>query len=189
MAETPQAAAPAKPSKLLPILLIMNSALIAGVLAVLLLRPAGGASAAHADKDKPAAHGEPAKGEHGEAKPAHGGGGEHGGGEHGALAEGQMGPTVKLPDFVIHLRDTEADRYARLSFEVEVSSEKDKTDVGNRLAVIRDVFISYLSDRTLEELRGSEGLAHTKDALLKKLAVAAPNASVRGLYVMDLVMQ
>jgi flagellar FliL protein len=96
---------------------------------------------------------------------------------------------VKLPDFVIHLRDSDADRYARISFEAEVGGEKDKTDLTARLAVVRDVFIAYLSDRTLEELRGSEGLAQTKAALLKKLASAAPGVRVVGLYVTDLVMQ
>jgi flagellar FliL protein len=171
-AETP-AAAP-KAGKLLPILTFVNSAGIAAVLAVVMLKSGGSAASAHEPKPaaaaRPAAHGESASPQ-----------------EHGA--EGVVGPSVKLPDFVIHLRDSDADRYARISFEAEVGGEKDKSDLTARLAVVRDVFIAYLSDRTLEELRGSEGLAQTKAALLKKLAGAAPGVRVVGLYVTDLVMQ
>src|SRR5947209_12991397 len=97
--------------KLLPAVLVLNSALLAGVIAMLVLKPSGATSHASADKQAEAPKGEAA---HGEAA---------------AIAAGVMGPTVKLPDFVIHLRATEADRYARLSFEVEVGSEKDKADV------------------------------------------------------------
>ena len=176
MSET--TAAP-RSGKLLPAVLVLNSALLAGVLGMLVLKPAGAAPHAAADKHAAAEPAAPAAEGHGAAE-------SH---EPGVAAAGLMGPTVKLPDFVIHLRDTEADRYARLSFEVEVGNEKDKADLTARLAVIRDVFISYLSDRTLEELRGSEGLTHTKAALLQKLSGTAPTAHVRGLYVTDLVMQ
>ena len=180
-------AAPAKAGKLLPLLLVLNMLLVGAVLAVLLLRPAAGGASTHAAKGAAdGGHEAPAAAA---AEGGHGGGDAHGGGEKAAASAGQMGPTVRLPDFVIHLRDADAERYARLSFEVEVATEKDKTDLTTRLAMIRDVFIAYLSDRTVEELRGSEGLTTTKAALQKKLVAAAPAVTIRGLYVTDLVMQ
>jgi len=153
-------------AKLLPVLLAVNSVMLAGVLGVLLLRPAGGRAPAP---------------EKGEAAAATG---------HKAEAKGPaVGPTQRLPDFVVHLRDTDADRYARVSFEVEVATEEDKNRVGTAVPRIRDNFITYLSDRTFDELRGSEGLTRTKEQLMERLKQAVPGASVRSLYITDIVVQ
>jgi len=168
-ASEPAAETPARAggSKALPVLLAVNSLMLAGVLAVLLLRPAG--------KD-PA----PEKGEAGHA------------GEAKAEAKGKapaIGPTLRLPDFVVHLRDTDADRYARVSFEVEVGAEDDKNRLGAAVPRVRDGVIAYLSDRTFDELRGSEGLARTKEKLLERLKESVPGVTVRNLYITDIVVQ
>lgn len=156
-------------SKLVPILLVVNMLLVGAVLAVFLTRGAGGGG------EKPAG-GPPAAEGHGESHP---------GDEKGNLP----GPTQKLADFVVHLRDPETDRYARVSFEVEVGSEEEKNKLTGYMPRIRDAFIAYLSDRTLEELRGSESIARTKGALAERLAQLAPGVRVRGLYITDLVIQ
>lgn len=159
-------------SKLVPILLVVNMLLVGAVLAVFLTRGAGAPAAA--EKPAPAAEG-------------------HGGGEHGKGAEAEKGalpgPTQKLADFVIHLRDPEADRYARVSFEVEVATEEEKARLAGYMPRIRDAFIAYLSDRTLEELRGSESIARTKTALQERMGQLAPGVHIKGLYVTDLVIQ
>jgi flagellar FliL protein len=174
---------PAGKSKLLPIMLVLNTLLLGGVLAAVLLGVGrGGAAAPEAKKEGAAASGEhdkPAEGEH--EKPAEGGHGEAGG--------EASGHTVRMADFVIHLRNPDVDRFARLSFEIEVGSEADKTAITNNTARVRDQFIGYLSDRTMEELRGSEGLAATKTALAARLKDAVPSARVRAVYVTDFVVQ
>ncbi|BDG07990.1 flagellar basal body-associated FliL family protein [Anaeromyxobacter paludicola] len=170
MADPETGSPPAPGTSKLPLILAgVNTLLIVGVLAFVMLR--GGHPAKAAD------------GEHGK-EPA----GEQAGkeGEHGKEGAGP-GPSVKLPDFTIHLRNPEADRYARISFEVEVGMELDKEKVNARLPQIRDAFIAYLSDRSLEELRGSEGLNRVKTALVDILKqVGAP---VRALYITDFVVQ
>ncbi len=162
-------------SKLVPLLLIVNSALLAAVLALLVLKPGGLKHAEAAEKP-------------GAAASAEGGQGEHG--EHGEKGKaGLPGPTLRLPDFVVHLRDVDADRYARMSFELELPDEKAKEGVNARLPQIRDAFLAYLSDRTAEDLRGSEAMVRVKAALSQKLTEVAPAAAVRGLYVTELVIQ
>jgi flagellar FliL protein len=158
-------------SKLVPILLVVNMLLVAAVLAVFLLRPGAG---------KKGAEGAPA------AEEAKGGGAAEAGAKGGSAAPG---PTQKMADFVVHLRDPEADRYARVSFEVEVGSEEQKTLLTAFMPRIRDSVIAYLSDRTLEELRGSESIARTKAALVERMAQLAPGVKIQGLYVTDLVIQ
>ncbi len=106
-----------------------------------------------------------------------------------APPEGQPGPTLRLADFVVHLRDADADRYARISFELELRDEKGKEAVTARLPQIRDAFLAYLSDRTSEEFRGSEAIARIKAALAEKLGALGPAAGVRALYLTELVVQ
>lgn len=200
-AEAPPAA-PGKGSKLMPMLVGFNSLLLVGVMAFMgysMLHKPAAALDPHAEEaagdevkadegEKP----EPKKAEGGEKK---GEGGEKKGeggekkSEGGGATSGGPGPMVKLADFVIHLRNPELDRYARMSFDVEVIGESDKDRLNANLPRVRDAFISYLSDRTLEELRGSEGLGRTKDALQQRLRELVPEARIRALYISDFVVQ
>ena len=159
-------------SKIVPILLGVNLLLVVGVLALFFLK--GGAGGAHAAEAKPVAEGEKSGGEHGETP-----------GEPGA-----PGPTTKLADFVVHLRDAEVDRYARISFEVELGGgEPEKAKFDRYMPRIRDGFIAFLSDRTLEELRGSEQVKKVKLSLTELLKELAPGVKIRALYITDLVIQ
>jgi flagellar protein FliL len=192
-------------SKLIPIMMGVNSLLLVGVMAFLFLsmkqtkamvaeiaskssaeKKAGGdekADEKHEAKpeEKAAGEGHEAKSEGHEAK-GEGHEGKEGGGGAGATM-------VKIPDFVVHLRNPDADRYARMSFDVEVFAESDKDRLNASLPRVRDAFISYLSDRTLEDLRGSEGLNRTKDSLQTTLRQLVPDARIRALYISDFVVQ
>lgn len=173
---------PAK-GKLLPILVIFNTLMMAGVIAIVLLKSGHSEAKAPAPAAK---HGEEAEAEAGgheeAAEPEEGGEKPEGGKKLG-------GPTVKLDDFVVRLRNPEADRFARVSFEVEVGGEKDKERLMASMARIRDGFIGELTDRTVEELRGTEGLTTIKTSLTKKLKELVPNCRIRGLYVTDFIVQ
>jgi len=175
-AKTEEAPAPkearAGGGKLVPILLAVNTLLLAAVLATLFLKPGG----KHEGAEKVAA-----AREHGAAE------GKHEASKAGA--KGAPGPTLRLPDFVIHLRDPENERYARVSFEMEVEDEKAKEAVTLRMPQIRDAFLTYLSDRTAEELRGGDAIARVKGVLTQKLSEIAPGSPVRNLYVTDLIVQ
>jgi flagellar FliL protein len=171
--ETTDAAAPAAKggNKLVIILLAVNMLLVAGVLALFFLKGAPGAAPSKADG-------------HGEAKAE-----EPAGKPEGEGKEGGVAANIKMGDFVVHLRDAEMDRYARISFEVELAGEADRAKFERFTARVRDGFIAYLSDRTLEDLRGSEQVKKQKAALQEQLKELAPGVRVRGLYITDLVIQ
>lgn len=158
-----------KRSLMVPIFLGLNSVLLAAVLVVMLTRHApapatgGGEAAGHA-AEAPAGEG----------------------GHEGGAAPLQ---TLKLPDLVVHLRNPEVDRYARVTFEIDVISEKDKEAVTAQLPRIRESILSYLSDRTVDDLRGSEGIDTMKTAIGARLATLIPSPRPRGIYVTDLVVQ
>jgi flagellar FliL protein len=102
---------------------------------------------------------------------------------------GGRGPVVALDELIVHLRNPEVDRYARISLEVELTSGADLRLLQARRAEIRDAILSWLTDRTYEELRGSAGLDAMKHALLEKMRALMPMGAVRALYVTDFVVQ
>jgi flagellar FliL protein len=194
MSETSEATppAPAPPaagkSKLLPLLLLLNTGFGGTALYLAMRKPmAAPAAPAPAGEHGAAGGAAAAKGEHGEAS-------EHG---EGAPAppppprddEGGPGPVVKLDGFVIQLRTADTDRYARVAFDIEIANENDRKAVSDRLSQIRDAIIMYFSDRTLDELRGSEGIERTKNALLKKFDELVPGRRIRNLFITDFVIQ
>jgi flagellar FliL protein len=154
----------ASPSKTPLLVGLVNALLTGAVLAILLTRPAGSAAAAKGEGAEPEAHG-------------------------GGSSEGKAGPTLKLADFVIHLRNPEAERFARLSVELELGNELDHEKLTPYVPRLRDAFVTYLSDRTAEELAGSEALNKAKAALLKLCEELIPGKHVRALYFTDIVVQ
>ena len=175
------AAPPAGKSKALPILLAINTLLLTGVLIFVMKRPAAQAHGGGPEA-KPAAegHGE-GHGEGKEEKPA----GEHGAGEEA----GGPGPTVRFDNFTVQLKSLDVDRYAHLGLEIELADEATKGRVERKVAPIRDLILSYLSDRTPDELRGSDGLKQLKEAMIKNLEELIPGHRVRAVYITDFIIQ
>jgi flagellar protein FliL len=174
MSEEPKVPPPPAPSggsKIMPILLVVNTLLIGGVVVFVAKKPAAPAAAAAAPAGE---HGAPAaEGEHG--KPGAG--------------PAMPGPTVKLDNFIIQLRAVENERYLRVAFDLEVTTDADKDLVAAHLSKIRDAVISYFSDRTLDELRGSEAMVKTKQAIFKTIDEIVPGRRIKAIYLTDFIVQ
>ena len=109
-AEDIAAIKPAGGNKIIPLLLGVNSVALVGVLAAIVLMRSGAASAAASPPRRKSKHAAAAEGAAAEAE----------------TDPSKPGPTVHLSDFTARLHGTEADRYARISIELEVANEKDK---------------------------------------------------------------
>jgi flagellar protein FliL len=173
-AETP---APKGGSKLVPILMVMNTLLVGGVLMFVMKKQPVAVVA-------PAAAGEHAKaGEGKEGAPA----GEHPVGKDGKpLGPGHM---VKLENFVIQLKAVDAERYVRVAFDIEVGAQTDEDVIKPRISHIRDSIIGYFSDRTLDELRGSDGMDNIKQTLKKRLDTIVPGNRIKAIFITDFIIQ
>lgn len=164
-------------NKILPIILVVNTLLMTGVLIFVMKRPSAEAAAPGKEHAAAKGHDEPA------AKTE--------GGEHGGTSEGGEGPgpTLRLDNFIVQIRAVEGDRYAHMTIEVEIGGEVDKKAFESRMPHIRDGVIGYLADRSEDELRGSEGLTQVKEALVKKLDEIVPGHRVRGLFITEFIIQ
>jgi flagellar protein FliL len=195
--DIPPVEAPAKGgSKLMPIILAVNTLMITGVLIFVMMRPSAKAGGTGAEHSSAAEHGEKAeKSEHGDKSEGHEKSGHgdkegssegHGGGE---IDNDAPGPILKLESFIVQIRAVEGDRYAHLTLELELGTEADKKPFESRMPRIRDLVIAYMSDRTEDELRGSEGLGQVKEALMKKLDESVAGHRVRGLFITEFIIQ
>jgi flagellar FliL protein len=191
----PAAKAPAGPSKLVPMILIANTVLMGAVLAVVLLRkPPVAAAVAMPSVKTDKGHSESpeaAAGKEGSKEEGAGRSEAAGHGESAAAADpsGAPGPILKLENFIIQLRGTDTDRYVRVAFDLELTAEPDRALVQARMPHIRDAIISYFSDRSLDELRGSEGMDRIKLAVAKKLDDILAAHRVRSVFITELVIQ
>ncbi|MGD0835734.1 MAG: flagellar basal body-associated FliL family protein [Polyangia bacterium] len=193
--EKPAAKPPEKPSKLVPAILVANTVLMGAVLGVVLLRKpeAGSPAPPTALKAAPSAErGKAAEGKEG----SHGKGGGSESGESTGQGEsaaadpaGAPGPMLKLENFIIQLRGTDTDRYVRVAFDLELTSEADRAPLQAHMPHIRDAIITYFSDRSIDELRGSEGMERVKAAVAKRLDDLLGSMRVRAVFITELVIQ
>jgi flagellar FliL protein len=188
--EQPAAKAPQGPSKLIPMILVANTLLMGAVLAVVLLRKPSPAGAVVVQAPQTSSNSTATGGKEGGKEEGGGGHGE-GTGEATPAADpnGVPGPILKLENFIIQLRGTDTDRYVRVAFDLELGAEADRAMVQARMPHIRDAIISYFSDRSLDELRGSEGMERIKLAVSKKLDDILAAHRVKSVFITELVIQ
>ena len=160
-------------NKILPIILVLNTLLLTGVLIFVMKRPA---AAPHAGEGKE-------KEEKTEAAPA----GDHAPGKGGP--EAALGPMTRFDNFTVQLKSADVDRYARLSLELEAPNDLSKAAIEKRVPPIRDAVLGYLTDRTAEELRGSDGLKQVKEQLLHKLEEIVPGKHIKSIFITDFIIQ
>jgi flagellar basal body-associated protein FliL len=91
-------------------------------------------------------------------------------------------PIVSLPDVVVALNGP-SQLYVDAAFDLEVASEDDRDAVRQQLPRVRHETISFLSQLTPDELRGSTELAKTKARLLDRFRGVMPRQRLEALYL------
>lgn len=146
--------------------------------------PEHGAAPEHAAAPEHGSEPAAASGGHGAAPGAPGAPGAAG----AAKPANGHGPIVRLENIVVHLRNPEVDRFARLTVEYELASPADLAQFEGSAPHLRDGVITYVSDRTFEQLAGAAGITMLKRDLMEQ-ATAIGHAKVRAIYITDFVIQ
>lgn len=144
-------------------------------------------SAATAEGEKSAEHGDggekPAGGGE-KAAEGEGGGGESG--EGGAVA----GPSfLKVPDLIVNLNSEGQPRYLRLSVQLELANEADMKAVEAVLPRVIDQFQTYLRELRVQDLRGSKGMYRLQMELLARVNAAAAPTEVKDVLFQEILIQ
>lgn len=173
-------------SKLLIVVVLFNTVVAGGALASSLLRshpaPAPAPAKSHEGEAEAAA---PAEGEHGAAPEGEAASAPEG----GAKADGAGRPVARIDNLVVRLRNPEADRFARITIDVELGRAADLGAFQSGLPRVRDATITAISDYTAEQLAGSTGMSKLKADLMKRINEVMPGGKVTAVYLSDFVVQ
>lgn len=134
------------------------------------------------------AEGEAAAGEHGEAAPAEG---EAPAGEHGATEGGEVAkpPVLLLENLVLNPSGSGGARYLLASIAIEAADAKGVEALTARDAELKDLVLTALSKKSVEELSDVAGREAIKTELLAAIKERFGKNSVKQLYFPQFVIQ
>jgi flagellar protein FliL len=176
-------------SKLVPIIMVLNLLLTAGIGTVVFLqfqKDKHKESVADIQADAPAAE-KGGEGEHGKKEEAKGE--EHGGGEHGE--HGKEAAAAKTGDQIINLEQFTANlstspgtpvRFARLAIAVEVPSSDTAGELNQKMAQVRNAIIDLINSKRLADLESGEGKNFLKEEIRNALNSFLVTGKVKGVF-------
>lgn len=156
----------------------------AAVLVVLILAGVGGYFFLKKD---PAATGQTAgqeaAGGHGEAAPH---------GEvpvPGATPKIEMGPMVKIDEFIVNIISEEGSHYVKTSMSIEMTNAAVVDEATTRMPQIRDAVLLLIGNKTFEELQDLQGKKQLKAEITSKINSFLQTGQVKSIYFTDFVVQ
>lgn len=163
---------------LVPLLLLGGGGAVAYFMGF--LDPYIGGSAAQEEGE----HGEAGDGEHAAAKAEGGHGGGHG--EEG----GASSNFLEIPTMIVNLNSNDdTPRYLRLTVQLELANQADKTAVEAVIPRVVDQFQTYLRELRVRDLRGSAGIYRLQMELLWRVNQAAAPVEVKDVLFQEILIQ
>lgn len=125
--------------------------------------------------------------EHGDAEAAKG---EEGGGEHGAKgADAAKPPVLPLENLVLNPANSGGSRYLLMSITIESADDKAVKALEARDAELKDLILTTLSKKTVDELSDVSGREKIKAELIAAILERFGKGSVKQLYFPQFVIQ
>ncbi len=96
---------------------------------------------------------------------------------------GEARPIVAIDDMTVQLKSGGEDVFLQLSLGLEVDATRSQELVTRQTPRLRDAILRSVSDRTPEQLRGSEALTSLKQSLLQQVRRIVPGQRIRAVYI------
>ncbi len=152
----------------------------AAVLVVLIL--AGAAYFFLFKKDPPAAGPEAAGG--------HGAPAEHGAtAAPGAVPKPDIGPMVKIDEFIVNIISEEGSHYVKTSMSIEMTNAAVVEETTTRMPQIRDTVLLLIGNKTFEELQDLQGKKQLKAEITSKINSILQTGQIKSIYFTDFIVQ
>ena len=116
----------------------------------------------------------------------HGSGAETEHGEAGAAGEGTV---ATLESFVVNLADPSAQRYLKVTMKVEFFGGQVPGRFGTRDAQIRDLVLTLLSSKTVDDVRTVEGKSQLRDEIIARINRVLGEDAVKAIYFAEFIVQ
>lgn len=104
------------------------------------------------------------------------------------VAVGERGTIMMLDDITVNLHASRGSRFLRLSIGLEVEDETVMGEIEARKPEIRDVVITSVSGRRVDQLISVEGKEQLKEELKKRIDTKLQEGSVLKVYFSDFVV-
>jgi flagellar FliL protein len=103
--------------------------------------------------------------------------------------ENQIGPMVKIDNFVVNLLDKGDIHYLKVSISLEVESAEVEEEVKNRMSQLRDLILLHTGNKSLDELADLQGKLQLRAELLAKINDILRQGRVKRVYFTNFVIQ
>ena len=170
--EEPKAEAGVKSKKKLFIIIgaaVLAVAILAGVAGFFLLKKSPTDEKAAAGHEAPAAHGEAAA--------------------PGAIPKPDIGPMVKIDEFIVNIISEEGSHYVKTSMSIEMTNAAVVEEATTRMPQIRDSVLLLIGNKTYEELQDLQGKKQLKAEITTKINSFLQTGQIKSIYFTDFVVQ
>jgi len=97
---------------------------------------------------------------------------------------------LKIPEMIVNLSSGGTQpRYLRLSVQLELENEEDKTSVETAMPRVIDQFQTYLRELRVQDLKGSAGIYRLQMELLNRVNAAAYPVEVQDVLFQEILIQ
>lgn len=100
--------------------------------------------------------------------------------------ETKLGPIFETQEFTVNISSSSS-RYIKAQFALELSNDKVKEELNQKLIMLQDTVIMVLSKQTLENLSKLEGKDALKDSLVKEINTFLDKGEVTKIYFKNLI--
>jgi len=100
-----------------------------------------------------------------------------------------IGPMYPLDKFTVNLMSESGHRYLVVKMNLEESHEGLTEELDQKLPLVRDIVISVLSSKTVDEISTSKGKEKLKQEILNQLNKYLESGEVRYIYFTEFMIQ
>jgi flagellar protein FliL len=107
-----------------------------------------------------------------------------------ALEKKEEAIIIDMPDdFVVNIAGTGASRYLRVKIALEVENEPTKLEIEKRTSQIKDLLITTLSSKQIEQLDNADKRSEVKMEIINKFNDMLKAGKVTNIFFTDYVIQ
>ncbi|MDY6971187.1 MAG: flagellar basal body-associated FliL family protein [Thermodesulfobacteriota bacterium] len=100
-----------------------------------------------------------------------------------------IGCIYSLETFIVNLADPEANRFLRVTMDLELSDESLVPKLDERLPQIRDSILMVLTSKKLKDINSIEGKISLRDEITAGLSAFFKDGAITRLYYKEFVIQ
>ena len=103
--------------------------------------------------------------------------------------ESSIGAVFPLDTFVVNLADQGGKRYLRVKIDLEISDEKLKEELDQRMPQIKDSILMILPAKKFDNIKDEEGKIALRNEITEKLNSFLKTGSITYIYFTEFVVQ